>query len=153
MQISHFDINLDIQFIPFQHKPNCVKIFPDSFFHFLCKPHSWCSFSLWETSQTLFWAIFGLIDLENFELTGIKERKSNQIVQENSSYQSAADWTLDRPIRGNMVILPVRGMAGLGAAPAPFQTPYGSVHLMTPDIGRNKTPHSPSNWMVHQVWC
>jgi len=31
------------------------------------------SFSLWETSQTLFWAIFGLIDLDNFELTGIKE--------------------------------------------------------------------------------
>ena len=30
-------------------------------------------YSLWETSQTLFWAIFGLIDLENFELTGIKE--------------------------------------------------------------------------------
>ena len=30
-------------------------------------------FSLWETSQTLFWAIFGLIDLDNFELTGIKE--------------------------------------------------------------------------------
>ena len=29
--------------------------------------------SLWETSQTLFWAIFGLIDLDNFELTGIKE--------------------------------------------------------------------------------
>ena len=31
------------------------------------------SHSLWETSQTLFWAIFGLIDLDNFELTGIKE--------------------------------------------------------------------------------
>ena len=30
-------------------------------------------FSLWETSQTLFWAAFGLIDLDNFELTGIKE--------------------------------------------------------------------------------
>ena len=30
-------------------------------------------YSLWETCQTLFWAIFGLIDLENFELTGIKE--------------------------------------------------------------------------------
>lgn len=29
--------------------------------------------SLWETCQTLFWAIFGLIDLDNFELTGIKE--------------------------------------------------------------------------------
>ena len=29
--------------------------------------------SLWETTQTLFWAVFGLIDLENFELTGIKE--------------------------------------------------------------------------------
>ena len=29
--------------------------------------------SLWETTQTLFWASFGLIDLDNFELTGIKE--------------------------------------------------------------------------------
>jgi len=29
--------------------------------------------NLWETSQTLFWAAFGLIDLDNFELTGIKE--------------------------------------------------------------------------------
>ena len=29
--------------------------------------------SLWETVQTLFWAIFGLVDLDNFELTGIKE--------------------------------------------------------------------------------
>ena len=29
--------------------------------------------SLWETSQTLFWAAFGLIDLDNFELSGIKE--------------------------------------------------------------------------------
>merc|ERR1719245_954100 len=29
--------------------------------------------NLWETTQTLFWAIFGLIDLDNFELTGIKE--------------------------------------------------------------------------------
>ena len=28
---------------------------------------------MWETSQTLFWAAFGLIDLDNFELTGIKE--------------------------------------------------------------------------------
>ena len=30
-------------------------------------------FSLWETTQTLFWASFGLIDLDNFELAGIKE--------------------------------------------------------------------------------
>jgi hypothetical protein len=30
-------------------------------------------FSLWETTQTLFWAAFGLIDLDNFELSGIKE--------------------------------------------------------------------------------
>ncbi len=30
-------------------------------------------FSLWETSQTLIWAIFGLVDLDNFELTGLKE--------------------------------------------------------------------------------
>merc|ERR1719430_1107514 len=29
--------------------------------------------NLWETTQTLFWAAFGLIDLDNFELTGIKE--------------------------------------------------------------------------------
>lgn len=28
--------------------------------------------SLFETSQTLFWAVFGLIDLENFELNEIK---------------------------------------------------------------------------------
>ncbi len=28
--------------------------------------------SLFETSQTLFWAAFGLIDLDNFELIGIK---------------------------------------------------------------------------------
>ena len=30
-------------------------------------------FSLWETIQTFVWSIFGLIDLDNFELTGIKE--------------------------------------------------------------------------------
>jgi len=29
--------------------------------------------NLWETTQTLFWAAFGLIDLDNFELSGIKE--------------------------------------------------------------------------------
>ena len=28
---------------------------------------------MWETTQTLFWASFGLIDLDNFELAGIKE--------------------------------------------------------------------------------
>jgi len=28
--------------------------------------------SLFETAQTLFWAAFGLIDLDNFELVGIK---------------------------------------------------------------------------------
>ena len=28
--------------------------------------------SLFETSQSLFWASFGLVDLESFELTGIK---------------------------------------------------------------------------------
>ncbi|CAG0902287.1 unnamed protein product, partial [Darwinula stevensoni] len=33
----------------------------------------WRRFSnLFETSQTIFWAIFGLIDLDNFELKGIK---------------------------------------------------------------------------------
>lgn len=43
----------------------------------LDKEHScsiWRRFSnLFETSQTLFWASFGLIDLLNFELSGIKE--------------------------------------------------------------------------------
>ncbi|CAB4062119.1 TRPC4 [Lepeophtheirus salmonis] len=35
---------------------------------------AWRRFAnLWETCQTLFWAIFGLVDLDNFELTGIKE--------------------------------------------------------------------------------
>ncbi|XP_023336908.1 transient receptor potential-gamma protein [Eurytemora carolleeae] len=29
--------------------------------------------NIWETSQTLYWASFGLVDLDNFELTGIKE--------------------------------------------------------------------------------
>lgn len=29
-------------------------------------------FSLFETTQTLFWAVFGLIDLDSFELDGIK---------------------------------------------------------------------------------
>ena len=29
-------------------------------------------YSLFETSQTLFWAVFGLIELESFELAGIK---------------------------------------------------------------------------------
>jgi len=28
--------------------------------------------SLWETIQTLFWAVFGLVDLDSFELDGIK---------------------------------------------------------------------------------
>lgn len=28
--------------------------------------------SLWETTQTLFWAVFGLVDLDSFELDGIK---------------------------------------------------------------------------------
>jgi hypothetical protein len=30
------------------------------------------TYSLFETTQTLFWAVFGLIDLDNFELAGIK---------------------------------------------------------------------------------
>lgn len=30
------------------------------------------SISLFETSQTLFWAVFGLVELESFELAGIK---------------------------------------------------------------------------------
>lgn len=30
------------------------------------------AYSLFETTQTLFWAVFGLIDLDNFELAGIK---------------------------------------------------------------------------------
>ena len=29
--------------------------------------------SLFETAQTLFWASFGIIDLINFDLTGVKE--------------------------------------------------------------------------------
>lgn len=29
-------------------------------------------YSLFETIQSLFWAVFGLIDLENFDLSGIK---------------------------------------------------------------------------------
>lgn len=29
-------------------------------------------FSLFETTQTLFWAVFGLVDLDSFELDGIK---------------------------------------------------------------------------------
>lgn len=29
-------------------------------------------YSLFETSQSLFWASFGLVDLQSFELTGIK---------------------------------------------------------------------------------
>lgn len=39
----------------------------NSFFFFLFDSNS-----LFETSQTLFWAAFGLIDLDNFELVGIK---------------------------------------------------------------------------------
>lgn len=30
------------------------------------------TYSLFETTQTLFWAVFGLVDLESFELDGIK---------------------------------------------------------------------------------
>jgi len=39
-----------------------------------CAKHNiWRRFSnLFETTQTLFWAVFGLIDLDNFELEGIK---------------------------------------------------------------------------------
>lgn len=33
---------------------------------------SLCFSSLFESSQSLFWASFGMIDLEDFELTGIK---------------------------------------------------------------------------------
>lgn len=29
-------------------------------------------YSLFETTQTLFWAVFGLVDLDSFELEGIK---------------------------------------------------------------------------------
>ena len=35
-------------------------------------PNSEISFSLFETSQSLFWASFGLVDLQSFELTGCK---------------------------------------------------------------------------------
>ena len=35
---------------------------------------SWRRFAnLWETSQSLFWASFGLVDLGDFDLKGIKE--------------------------------------------------------------------------------
>lgn len=33
---------------------------------------SFILFSLFETTQTLFWAVFGLVDLDSFELEGIK---------------------------------------------------------------------------------
>lgn len=44
------------------------------------QPFNWVSItfhlnsicSLWETTQTLFWAVFGLVDLDSFELDGIK---------------------------------------------------------------------------------
>ena len=45
----------------------------DHFVILTCALSSLCFSSLWETTQTLFWAIFGLVDLDNFELTGIKE--------------------------------------------------------------------------------
>jgi len=32
----------------------------------------WILASLFETIQTLFWAVFGLVDLDSFELDGIK---------------------------------------------------------------------------------
>jgi hypothetical protein len=38
---------------------------------FCCNPAT-LFYSPFETSQSLFWASFGLIDLHNFELTGIK---------------------------------------------------------------------------------
>lgn len=34
--------------------------------------HPFNIYSLFETTQTLFWAAFGLIDLDSFELDGIK---------------------------------------------------------------------------------
>ena len=52
------------------HDHLCLTLIPFCFLHWnYLHPY----FSLWETSQTLFWASFGLIDLDNFELTGIKE--------------------------------------------------------------------------------
>lgn len=39
----------------------------------LCFYSDLLRFSLFETSQSLFWASFGLIDLVSFELTGTKE--------------------------------------------------------------------------------
>lgn len=36
------------------------------------KKNLFAIFSLFETTQTLFWAVFGLIDLDSFELDGIK---------------------------------------------------------------------------------
>lgn len=40
-------------------------------FFFLSLIHPF-QYSLFETTQTLFWAAFGLIDLDSFELDGIK---------------------------------------------------------------------------------
>ena len=52
---------------------NCTFLHILDHFVILTCALSLCFSSLWETTQTLFWAIFGLVDLDNFELTGIKE--------------------------------------------------------------------------------
>jgi Ion transport protein len=39
---------------------------------FVRDPRPFHVHSLWETTQTLFWAVFGLVDLDSFELDGIK---------------------------------------------------------------------------------
>lgn len=54
------------------HMPDVFLLTQMDFLFFSSSPSLHLD-SLWETSQTLFWAIFGLIDLDNFELTGIKE--------------------------------------------------------------------------------
>lgn len=39
---------------------------------YFSRPSHFSSSSLFETTQTLFWAVFGLVDLDSFELEGIK---------------------------------------------------------------------------------
>lgn len=48
----------------------CVKVAIIFFFLILYSYDTQCS--LFETTQTLFWAVFGLVDLDSFELDGIK---------------------------------------------------------------------------------
>lgn len=63
-------IEISLSFIVSQ----ILEIFLMNFLLFLwwfCFPFTF-SRSLFETTQTLFWAVFGLVDLDSFELEGIK---------------------------------------------------------------------------------